>query len=154
MANAWLSDMPNLIPIDPNQDVALEGPLEPIEDPIDFEQEVPFDAAVWWASLPDGLLNLYHDKYALFDCYDDPDGIVSFWLTDLIRVGLDRHDNPDMDQQVWLDLFQDLTDHLAPHENATHCLHQFRFSYEQYLEWIPTLTNEEMDVVHQFVMNA
>jgi len=108
-------------------------------------------AEQWWATLPLGLYNVYQDMYSLFNTYTDPDGLMEDATASLMEIALERHTDPDQPQEEWLGLFQDLTDMVSSNEAAMHRLYQFRFSFEEVLEWIPTLTNEEVNAIRPFI---
>ena len=137
------------------------GPLEANANPFGALSANPFGALEannlemtaeqWWATLPPGLYNVYQDMYSLFNTYTDPDGLMEDATASLMEIALERHTDPDQSQEEWLGLFQDLTDMVSSNEHAMHRLYQFRFSFEEVLEWIPTLTNEEVNVIRPFI---
>jgi hypothetical protein len=177
----WLEDMPGLISIDESQPsfsafdeanpfAALDinanpfGPLEANANPfgaleananpfgpLEANANLEMTAEQWWATLPPGLYNVYQDMYSLFNTYTDPDGLMEDATTSLMEIALERHTDPDQPQEEWLGLFQDLTDMVSSNEAAMHRLYQFRFSFEEVLEWIPTLTNEEVNMIRPFI---
>jgi len=140
VAIEWLADMPSLAPLNDQDQGALE---DQVPEPLSFEE--------WWATLPPSLFNLYWDKCSLLNHAEDPDEIIEDALEDLLEIALERHGHLDMDQTEWLDLFEMLGDYLAEDEPAVALLHQFRFSYELFLELIPTLTNDEMNALRPYM---
>jgi hypothetical protein len=78
-------------------------------------------------------------------------GRVGDGLEDLMEIALERHGHLDMDQTEWLDLFETLSAYLVLDEKAVALLQQFRFSYELFLELIPTLTNDEMNALRPYI---
>jgi hypothetical protein len=137
-AQDWLQDMPGLVPLSDEAGGALE-------------QVVEMTADDWWNTLPAGLYNLYYDKYSLFDCYVDSDGVMEAMLHDLLDIALERHGDPDMPQEEWIEQFQELASMLSGRDRALHALYQFRYSFEQFLEWIPTLTHEELNAIRPYI---
>jgi hypothetical protein len=157
----WLEDMPGLISIDESQPsfsafdeanpfAALDINANPF-GPLEANANLEMTAEQWWATLPPGLYNVYQDMYSLFNTYTDPDGLMEDATTSLMEIALERHTDPDQPQEEWLGLFQDLTDMVSSNEAAMHRLYQFRFSFEEVLEWIPTLTNEEVNMIRPFI---
>jgi hypothetical protein len=136
----WLADMPALAPLNDQDQGALE---DQVPEPMSLEE--------WQTTLPPSLFNLYWDKFLLMKQADDPDGFVEDGLEDLMDIALERHGHPDMDQTEWLDLFETLSAYLVLDEKAVLLLQQFRFSYELFLELIPTLTNDEMDALRPYI---
>jgi len=173
----WLEDMPGLISVDESQPsfsafdeanpfAALDINANPFgalnANPFGALNANPFGALEananlemtaeqWWATLPLGLYNVYQDMYSLFNTYTDPDGLMEDATASLMEIALERHTDPDQPQEEWLGLFQDLTDMVSSNEAAMHRLYQFRFSFEEVLEWIPTLTNEEVNAIRPFI---
>ena len=174
----WLEDMPGLISIDESQPsfgalgeanafsafdeanpfAALDINANPFgalsANPfgaLEANANLEMTAEQWWATLPPGLYNVYQDMYSLFNTYTDPDGLMEDATASLMEIALERHTDPDQSQEEWLGLFQDLTDMVTSNEAAMHRLYQFRFSFEEVLEWIPTLTNEEVNVIRPFI---
>ena len=135
-------DMPGLVPV--GQEWTQDG-LD------DGQGSLEMTGDEWWATLPHGLYNVYHDKYALLDTFVDPDGVLEDALRDLLDIALERHGNLDMAQEEWLECFQVMTDLVASHDEALRRLYLFRFSFERVLEWIPTLTNDELADVRTYV---
>ena len=104
----------------------------------------------WWSALPDLLVNLYMDQYALVAMAPGEATHEVFSL--LMSLVVAKHSNPNLDQNHWLEFFQELEHNCqnSPDE-VKHRLYQYRFTYEQVLDWIGTRTNDEMDVIRPLI---